>query len=522
MSVLTGDLLKDILAISITLILIIYVFLKRRFTYWANKGVECLPPTIPFGNAKDLLFRRSTFGELFKEAYKKFKSEGLKCFGFYLLYNPVFVIIDPELIKTVMTKDFQHFTDHGVFVDEEREPLTGHLFALEGLKWKNLRAKLTPTFTSGKMKMMFYTLVDCSKGLIEVVDNTINAGKALDIKDVVARYTTDVIGTCAFGLDCNSLKNPDSEFRKYGKTIFETSVKQLIARTLATTCPTLLRVFNLTFLNRESSEFFLKIIKETVNYRENNNISRKDFMHLLIQLKNNVKVKDEEHVESLIQLDESTEVGKSLTINQLSAQAFVFFFAGFETSSTALTFCLYELVANREIQEKLRNEINTVLGKHNGEITYDGIMEMTYMDKCIQETLRKYPPIPLIFRKCTRMYKVPDSGIIVDKGIRTFIPIYDIQHDPEYYPDPEKFDPERFSAENKADRHPFVWLPFGEGPRACIGLRFGLMQTKAALTCLLKNYKFTLNSKTHVPLKMSPKSAVLAAEGDIWLNAEKI
>lgn len=66
-------------------------------------------------------------------------------------------------------------------------------------------------------------------------------------------------------------------------------------------------------------------------------------------------------------------------------------------------------------------------------------------------------------------YKIPDSDIIVDKGTRIFIPIYDIQHDPEYYPCPDKFDPERFNAENKAKRHPFVWLPFGEGPRACIG-----------------------------------------------------
>lgn len=384
MTVLTGDLFKDILAIFVALVVIIYVFFKRRFTYWANKGVECLTPIIPFGNVKNLILNRSPFGEQFKESYQGFKSKGLPCFGFYLLSTPVFVVINPDLIKTIMTKDFQYFTDHGVFIDEEWEPLTGHLFSLEGLKWKNLRAKLTPTFTTGKMKMMFRTLTDCSVGLIELVDNTIETGKALDIKDVVARYTTDVIGSCAFGLECNSLKNPNSEFRKYGKRIFELSFRQLIARILASTYPRLLKVFNLTFLERKSSEFFMKIIKETVDYRENNNISRKDFMHLLIQLKNNVEVKDEEHVGSFIQSVESAEVGKSLTVNELSAQAFVFFFAGFETSSTTLTFCLYELVTNLEIQEKLRNEISNVLKKHNGEITYDAIMEMTYMDKCIQ------------------------------------------------------------------------------------------------------------------------------------------
>lgn len=97
-----------------------------------------------------------------------------------------------------------------------------------------------------------------------------------------------------------------------------------------------------------------------------------------------------------------------------------------------------------------------------------------------------------------------------------------VHYDEEYFPEPEKFDPERFSEENKHSRHQYSHIPFGEGPRICIGLRFGIMQSKVGLAYLLKNYRFTVNKKTQEPLKMSAKSFVLAAEGDIWLNAERI
>lgn len=87
----------------------------------------------------------------------------------------------------------------------------------------------------------------------------------------------------------------------------------------------------------------------------------------------------------------------------------------------------------------------------------------------IIETLRKYPPIPTIFRICTEQYKIPDTNVVIDKDTIVQIPILGIHYDPEYYPDPDKFDPERFSLENKSQRHQYTWLPFGEGPRICIG-----------------------------------------------------
>jgi cytochrome P450 len=88
----------------------------------------------------------------------------------------------------------------------------------------------------------------------------------------------------------------------------------------------------------------------------------------------------------------------------------------------------------------------------------------------VSETLRKYPPVPILSRECTKTYKIPGTNIILEKGILTVVPVLALHHDPKYYPDPERFDPERFSEEEKAKRHHYVYLPFGEGPRICIGM----------------------------------------------------
>jgi cytochrome P450 family 6 len=99
---------------------------------------------------------------------------------------------------------------------------------------------------------------------------------------------------------------------------------------------------------------------------------------------------------------------------------------------------------------------------------FDDLISLMMIDLYI-ETLRKYPPVPGLNRICTKDYKVPGSNIMIKKDTKVWIPVLGLQRDPEFYPDPEKFDPERFSEENKNERHPYTFIPFGEGPRVCIG-----------------------------------------------------
>jgi cytochrome P450 family 6 len=387
------------------------------------------------------------------------KSKGWKHGGLYNMLKPTYLVLDLDYLRNIMAKDFQYFTDRGLYYNEKDDPLGAHLFAIGGHKWRNLRTKLTPTFTSGKMKMMFQTLVDCEPNLLQKIENDRVAGVPTDIKEALGCFTTDIIGSCAFGLDFNTFGEENSPFREYGRKVFTFNTSRLLKLFFASTFPKTAIALGVAQTQQDISKFFSKVVKDTVSYREKNNYTRKDFLQLLIDLKNNKLAEDEGYKHD----------GNTLSIDEIAAQCFVFFIAGFETSSTTMTFALYELSKHQELQDKIRDEVNAVLAKHGGKISYEAIQDMKYMDQVINEALRKYPPLPLLTRQCVLDYKIPGEDLIIEKGTSIIISILGIHYDKEYYPDPEKFDPERFTEENKKSRHHFAHIPFGEGPRVCIG-----------------------------------------------------
>lgn len=125
-------------------------------------------------------------------------------------------------------------------------------------------------------------------------------------------------------------------------------------------------------------------------------------------------------------------------------------------------------------------------------------------------------------RESAEEYTIPETDIIIPKETQLIIPVYAIHHDPDIYPESEIFDPDRFTPENIKSRHPFGFIPFGDGPRNCIGMRFALLELRIALAELLINFKFTVNEKTDKNLKLNPRDFVMTVCNGIWLNAEKI
>ncbi|KAI4456043.1 cytochrome p450 [Holotrichia oblita] len=467
-----------------------------------------VPPTVHFANF-----------------YNVFKSRGQKHGGVYQFFKPTYIPIDPEYVKDILIRDFPHFADRGIYHNEKDQPILRNLFFMEGNDWKSMRMKLSPTYTSGKMKMMFKTMLECSIPLVKRIRELTESNQTIDIKDVSARFTTDVIGSCAFGIECNSFESPNSEFRKYGKKIFQDNVIKTIKGVFRIACPNLAYKLRMVVFERDVEQFFSKAVTDTYYFRKNYNTKRNDFMQLLIELK------DKEN--------DTDQKVNSLTMNEVIAQAFIFFVAGFDTSATTLTFALFELAYNNDTQNKAREEVQKILMKYNGNLTYDGIGELKYMDRVIQETLRKYPPVALINRICTETYQVPYTTLTLEKGTLVGISVLGLHRDPDYYPDPDKFDPERFSDENKGKLVAGTYLPFGDGPRVCIGiknlnelrfsfdyrrivtgLRFGLMQVKIGLAMLLKEFEFSVDPRTILPLEID-LGFVMTVKGGIWLSSKR-
>ncbi|EAT39033.1 AAEL009137-PA [Aedes aegypti] len=493
------------LLLSIAVLLILQV--RRKYSYWKRHGVPFIQPRFPFGSITPVGDRVHS-SQLMARFYNQLK--GTYPFaGMYFFTNPVVLALDLDFIKNVLVRDFQYFHDRGLYHNEKDDPLTCHLFNIEGTKWTNLRRKLLPTFSSGKMKMMCPTILAIADRFRTAIENSISDQNEIEMRDFLARFTTDVIGTCAFGIDCNSLENPDAEFLKMGNKIFEVPTSRIIAYFFVSTFQELSKKLHIKAVPEDVSRFFYKVVRETMAYRQSSGVQRNDFMNLLMQLKEKGE------------LEGSDEKLGTLTLDEVVAQAYVFFLGGYETSSTNMCFCLYELALNGEIQEKARECVQKAVAKHGG-LNYEALMDMPYLEQCIYEALRKYPPIANLFRSVTQDYNVPNSNVMLPKGMNVWIPIYAIHHDPEFFPEPELFDPERFTQEECEKRKPFTYMPFGEGPRTCIATRFGMMETKTGLATLLMNFKFTKSARLEVPPKFSTKHVMLTPVGGLWVKVEKI
>lgn len=363
--------------VAITLFLLcilsVYIWLRKHYNYWSERNVLCEKPLYFLGNMKGI-GRLYNFRDIDERIYKKFKGKA-PFVGFYSFLNRSAFVMDLELIKRIMVKDFSSFADRGLFHNVRDDPLTGNLLFLDGEQWRTLRHTMSPVFTTGKIRYMFPTMVEVSDRIVEAVVNMLQQNNSnIEVKDLCARYTTDVIGTCAFGIECNSLKDPSAEFRQMGKDIFEKPRHSLLVQAFMFSDPITARRLRLKNFTDDSAEFFMNAVRQNVEYREKNNIKRNDFMDMLIELK---AQKDR-------QSDEINDgLSSGLTLEQVAAQALVFFLAGFDTTSTTMSFCLYELAMNPEIQTKLRNEINTVLEKHSGKLTYESIKEMQFLEMVI-------------------------------------------------------------------------------------------------------------------------------------------
>lgn len=352
----------------------ILLYFQYAHTYFKSLKIPTLSPSFPFGNISKVVFRKQSINDKAVEVYNTLKSQGHRFGGIYFFTHPVFLPVDVELITNILVKDYNYFEDRGIHYDEENDPISAHLFSLYGKKWKQLRAKLSPAFTPKKVKYMFETIGQCGDEMIDILDRMIQSNTTIEIKDILSRFTTDVIGSCAFGIECNSLKNSNAEFRIMGNRAFTHTLVDFFRNALIRMSPKLAKMFRLSVFPSEVGRFFKSVVEDTVTCRENTGITRNDFLQLLIKMMKGESLEE----------DEINKVDiPRLTMNEASAQAFIFFLAGFETTSTSLGFTMLELAIHQDIQEKARGEVVKALEKFDGKISHDAILDLPYVEMII-------------------------------------------------------------------------------------------------------------------------------------------
>lgn len=350
---------------------------------------------------------------------------------------------------------------------------------------------------------MFGQIEECAKNFVQFFDQQNQDIISFEAKDTFSRYTNDVAAIVTFGKKCDSLSAPQNIFYQMGKEGTNFAGFKIFKIFLYLLIPSIKWILQVRVITQSVANFFSLVIRETIDKRLKENIFRQDILHLLLKAQINNKQ-------------------TNLTINDIVSQIFIFYIANFETVSTFISFAFYELALNPKIQQRLREEIQDA----GDTITYHKIQEMKYLEMVTCEFLRKWPPSLLSDRKVTKSFIIPPANacevpVELPKDLTCWIPIYALHRDPKYFPNPEKFDPERF---NNVNKHtiPKAYMPFGVGPRACIGARLARMETKILIYHVLKKFEIVITDKTLVPVILDSKKISTAVKGGMWLGLKKL
>ncbi|XP_068202510.1 cytochrome P450 9e2-like [Palaemon carinicauda] len=467
------------LFLFVLFLVLVWAYSRHCYSYWTKRGVPSFPRPLPvLGHVSYMMSKKTPRWEYVDEMYKK--HGGSTFCGLYEFFKPLLMIGDPELAKLILIKDFDHFVDRRNFTfTTDTDDVANHFLTnATGSHWKGIRSVLSPSFTSGRMKGMFPLVADKAEKLVDYLKKQRKEkdSSTFLLKKTFGLYTLEVIASCAFGMESGTMDNEDSIFNQKVAALVNVRPLRLMKLMLFFFAPKFCQLLGLTFVQEEMF-FFVDVVKEAIAQREAG-LYRGDFLDLMLEARENLE-------------DPTSKTPKyPLTEMIIVANSVLFILAGFDTTATTLSFVAFLLAKNPEAQEKLREELRGLIKEH-GELNYQGIMGAKYLEACFSETLRLYSPAHVTERQCTKEYKLPGTELVIPREMVVSIPIHSIHHDERFWPEPEEFRPERFLPENKDDIKTGTYLPFGLGPRNCIGMRFAQMEAKLIIAKILLNFELS-------------------------------
>uniref|UniRef100_A0A671U231 unspecific monooxygenase n=2 Tax=Sparus aurata TaxID=8175 RepID=A0A671U231_SPAAU len=417
-----------------------------------------------------------------------------RVWGGYELTKPVLAVMDPDMLKTILVKEcLTYFTNRRNFL------LNGELYDAVNLAeddhWRRLRNILSPNFSSGHIKEMFSIMKHHSHKLTTSLQSKARNNEVITMKDFFGAYTIDVMASCVFSVDMDSTSNPSSPtpFITHLSKLFRFSLLPFMFAAWFPIFLPVLELLGVSLFPRSTTTFFQGFVEKVRAERNGSSHQNSgDFLQNMIntQAANGPTNKTQ---------------NKGLTDHEIISQVTMLLFAGYETSATTLVLLAYSLARNPEVMKRLQVEIDSTF-PNKGPVQYEALMQMEYLDSVVSECLRLYPPAGRLERIAKETVKI--NGVTIPKNMLVMIPVYALHHDPELWPEPEEFKPDRFSKQNKQNINQYTYLPFGFGPRNCIGMRFALVMLKLALVEVLQNYSFSVCEETEIPLTMDPEGLV--------------
>lgn len=481
-------------------------------SYWNRRGI----PTPSTFSLRRLLLPLHRHDQLIYQSYGR-------VVGLYEGFRPTLLIGDPELVRDILGKDFHNFPNRRAFNFGHLPDRMGLLF-LKGSeeKWVKMRSLIRPHFsTSFHMRSRTTKINECIADLLNNLSH-VDVRQTVDMMDFYNAFSLDLVASTAFGIRVDSMREPENPIVSNAKLFFG---QKPISRILFEFYLTLSRIKQIRPSDFESFNYFTRLTERIT--REKRYLQKRrrspslvsgkkaDFIQMFLNLIDNrdegfqESIEEEEQEENdshglrdpldLISIyghdykDEESDnrTARSISFDEVKAQGILFFMAGFAGTASLLANISYLLAKHPKEQERLIQEIDAMSTQ---EFNFDMVQNCKYLDAVVWESLRLYPPVARVERECTADYKLAKSGITVPAGMTVSIPIYAIHRDPLNFEDPDNFVPERFLSGGEGEsgglRHSWCFLPFGGGPRNCLGIRQAVLEAKLCIAHVLKRYRF--------------------------------
>lgn len=479
-------------------LLLLYHYLTSPYDYWSKQGIETASNPIPgFGHTLSVLCLRESLSDVCDRLYKSC-SPNTSMLGMFHLRTPVLIVRDPELVRCVLVKQFSSFQNNFMHLNEHRDWfLSKHPFLATGTTWKESRTRLLSGMSTKKLKVLFEPVKRvCAKfdeHLDQILDD--NNQTEVEMKDLCLKVTGEIVCNAGLGID------DEQRFIKTAARIFESSWSNSTRVILNFFLPTIGAALGVSFASAEVKNYFANLTKNVFESHQSEKKTRNEdyFLDMVID-----KEFNEETVASLISS---------------------FFVDAFESAASNASFALFRISQHPEVQQKLRQEINSTLEKYDGNVTYEALKEMTYLQQVINESIRLHMTLEFSAKICnetTTLRASDGKTCTLEPGHIVIIPAQNLQTDEKFWRDPYTFDPSRFDDDKKSDIPKYAYLPFGEGPRMCPGMRFGLLEVKTLLITILRKCRLEASIKTNTPLEMDPRSFFIAVKGGLWTKLERI
>ncbi|XP_016945806.3 probable cytochrome P450 309a1 [Drosophila suzukii] len=485
----------------------IYFYLTWYHKYWQKRGVVTAEPLTILGTYPGILVNKSRSLILdVQDVYNKYKGK-YRAVGTFITRQPQLLILDPALAHEVLVDKFSHFRDTitssfvGHNPDEkyaERSP-----FFSAGEEWKRRRTENVGGLTPNRLKQAFTIWEQSGRKLVEYIERARREkGDVIETRDLSYRFTADTMADFIWGIDAGSLSGKVGEIGAFQKTSTDWTVyafSSMIRYNKSLVATFVRKLFGMRFFTKASEEFFLRLTQDAVKLRQEGcTEGRTDYLSHLIQLQERGNTIHD-------------SVGHALTVH----------LDGYETSGAVLYHMLYSLSEHREEQEKLRSEILDAFDS-DGNISYEKLNGLPYLDQCLNESLRLTTPIGFFIRICTKPTQLDlgnEKTVDLEPGTTVMVPAFQYHHDDDIYPEASEFRPERFengaaSGFNKRG----CFLPFGDGPRICLGMRVGQLSVKTAIVHIFSNYLVEQTKK--VPLGADTGLGIFL-NGDVELKYTK-